>query len=145
MKTILGDSLKKYFLEHVTERSKKNFYVVTKPLKVFKKTYSASNDVIVNMIIPVGSIIYVHPSAFSQFAYATNSVYRKMRTNLAYIQSQYNMHHKKNINNSHSGHRFDFAYVNGQYVKPKYAFSMSNEQCTSGIHFFLNVNDAIRY
>lgn len=44
-----------------------------------------------------------------------------------------------------SEHNRRFTYKVGQVVKPEEAFCKSNEECASGIHFFLTLKEAIDY
>lgn len=44
-----------------------------------------------------------------------------------------------------SYHFKDFPYILGQTVKPKHGFDRSDEECSGGIHGFLDFNDAERY
>lgn len=39
----------------------------------------------------------------------------------------------------------DTRYRVGEWVKPEYAFDKSNTECASGIHFFLDVEEALRW
>lgn len=143
-KIVKGDALKAYFLEHVKQTSKSEFYKVVKPLYVFKKTYKGGNDVVVNLIIPVGAKIYAPDSA--GWTVDECSGYRKMRASKAIVHSQALRHgSRRQVDNSRSGHNYSFIYKNGAVVKPEEEFSYESSQCASGIHFFLNLADAYHY
>lgn len=155
---IKGRNLRQYFLEHVTpytgrkchrEKWKSYFWKVTTELKVFKL---ARDNRVIALVIPVGAIIYAHPSVFSS---RSNRDLRKMRANKAFVHSIYNIgkhNFGSQADSAISRHDCDFVYVEKKIVKPAIScdgdgvrFSFEPEQCAEGIHFFLNFNDAFLY
>lgn len=145
MDLILGKPLKRYFLEHVKRDDKQ--YVVTKPLHVFKKirTGGRPKSAIANLIIPVGARVNAPRSVFDDDIDAIN---RKMRASLAYTHSIHAIgRHGKDYGPLQSGHsRWDqnFRYEVDRTVEPK-SFNHSRTVCAPGIHFFLNLRDALYY
>lgn len=75
-----------------------------------------------------------------------NSLYR-MFTHLKGEQMPvgYNEKHVRPVKVAHSEHSSSFIYRIGASVKPTRPFDTSVGVCESGIHFFLNIRDALRY
>ena len=143
----------------------RNFVTVTDTLYVFKKTQNDRlscdrRQMITNLIIPVGAIIHIPYDAYT----CKESDSRKMRTNKAIVHSNVmctNMHHFGHISPSefskqklerwtqravaHSQYLNEFTYKVDHLVKPRQAFSLVTGSCESGIHFFVNVVDALKY
>lgn len=144
MNTIVGKELKKYFMEHVEVFPICGFYKVVRPLHVFKKTFSSNyNDsIITNLIIPIGAVIYVNDRAWGTKTYVET---RKMRASRALVHSSFDLIRKKRIPITYSEYCSAFQYKEGTTVVPKSEFSYESETCDSGIHFFLNLNDALVY
>jgi hypothetical protein len=127
-----------------------NFYKVTSPLSVFKKIYTKANGALIaNLIIPVGAKIYVGESFGSYQLWDNHS--RKMRASEAYVHSivtankqKYHDSKSKFIykQKGYSGHDNSFVYIVGKTIKPD-KFSHRENICDSGIHFFLDVADAL--
>lgn len=144
MKLITGLELKNYFLSHCTHTKKHNFYKVKKPLHVFKKTEGQRRaQVIVNLIIPKGAIIFASGCAFRPDPLDLSC--RKMRASEAIVHSQFRVYSKKAVDISYSMYCPSFVYKPGTKVKPVLGFGTWNQQCTDGIHFFLNLQDALEY
>lgn len=144
---VYGKELKNYFMDHVKKYDgEANFYKVQKPLHAFKKTlHNGTNSfqhcVIVNLIIPKDAIVYADSEVFSRRLYFND---RKMRASEAFVHSQHLLN-SKTVNTSYAFHE-NFKYSTGETVHPtRNAFSWDNVACEAGIHFFLNVGDALDY
>lgn len=121
---------------------------------------------IINLIIPVGATIFASDDVFGRFSDLSG---RKMRASEAIVHSivrfvvqdsdmtYYNWGgtddywtetlSEKNFvaaAEARSCHNPKFKYIPGKVVKPD-TFSNEYDQCEGGIHFFLNVRDALRY
>jgi hypothetical protein len=169
--SVRGQELRDYFMSHVKPHSDQ-FYKVVKPLHVFKvacNRHGAKNR-IVNLVIPVGAIVYAADCCFSERSALDG---RKMRASEAYVHSivKYNAdtwwpHNRHSFNEVHLysennpisfdvsrvstakvAHAFwnSFEYRTGNTVRPQKPFSMLSDQCDSGIHFFLNARDALTF
>lgn len=144
--TLTGAPLRKYFLEYATPSKEfgEGFYVVHKPLPAFKKAYNRHTGFwdrhsrIVNLVIPVGAIVYV-----KDITRSTDK--RKMRADKAYVHSIADMHSKQPRKVAHAGWAHDFVYRVGEHVIPHQPFCTVPSTCESGIHFFLNLQDALSY
>jgi hypothetical protein len=104
--------------------------VLTQPLYGFKK---AMGERIVNLTIPVGSIVHVSDEE------------AKCRTNLARVHSIWDPRNKIKVGYGTSKWDNTFLYKTNQLVVPKRDFSMRHGVCTSGIHFYLNIVDALNF
>jgi hypothetical protein len=163
---LLGKELKKYFKEHAkrirvratesswwggrgTRYEVTGFYVITKELNVFKMNYSTDGrtKVITNLTIPVGAKVYAPDFAFNEDhaddGYRCHD--RKMRASEAIVHSSATMYAQKPVAVARSGWDSSFKYAAGKTIKPRGDFDMDGDQCASGIHFFLNLQDAIEY
>lgn len=134
-----------YLKEHAEPAGGKwhsNFYRVTKELKVFKKAYSGHNSVIVNLIIPVGAIVH-----FPEIIYDNHDIdNRKMRASKAIVHSMATKFKKKELTVANSDWDCNFEYKVGKTVKPfDEKFSSTPRECEAGIHFFMQVEDALKY
>ena len=134
-----------YIREHAVPAGGKwhsNFWRITKEMKVFKKAYDNNyRQVIVNLVIPVGAIVHFPENEYNKFCINV----RKMRASKAFVHSIANLRSKKSIQLAYSNWDNNFEYVVGKTVKPKYGFNRTPEVCETGIHFFMQVEDAIRY
>lgn len=170
---VLGHDLKQYFLDHAVEDQDlgHGFYKITKPLHVFKKASSrevlgdSKANRIVNLVIPVGASVYIGAQAFDAGGDADD---RKMRASVAevfsiaqYASRGYRFHHHNWMDDdlstnfdpkmvkpaavAHSSHDPQFQYRPGKTVTPINPFDTYQDQCAAGIHFFLNLRDALRY
>ena len=145
MDIVKGMVLKDYFMSHVKKTENKNFYEVVKPLYVFKKTITTGDtfrSCITNLIIPKGTIIYCCANVFDYFNQRSD---RKMRASRAIVHSSVRIADTNKTDNTWSLQDATFIYKNGKTVNPRFGFSMKNSHCESGIHFFLNLQDAIDY
>jgi hypothetical protein len=150
----MAKGLEKHIKAHCRRTSRGatigGFYVVEKPMQVFKRiNFGKDYDkAIASMIIPVGERIYVHGEAFtsrSKTWYGTSI--RKMRCSKAYVYQIADWHGDKLLNCGFStwndwGNRGMFRYRVGRNVVPRAPFSTEFERCASGIHFFVNLEDA---
>jgi hypothetical protein len=151
---VKGRQLREYFLEHVVPLDKYGhrlltrdcFWMVTKDLRVFKST---ANSTITALTIPAGAFIFAPRAVLS----GASRDDRKMRANMAIVHSIYSTG-TSNLVGDHFGaprksassrYSYSFPYAPGETVKPVYRFGLECTQCASGIHFFLNFNDALRY
>lgn len=153
---VLGQQLKDYFLQHVTpfkrgDQIVANFWVVTKELKVFKRTAYPTS--ITALIIPVGAKIYAMAQPWQLLdeyddAFGGHQDYRKMRASSAFVHGCYERigkHRGRPISFVRSIHQFMFTYNPGAVVRPNKKFSLAKAACAPGIHFFLNFYDAYTY
>ncbi len=142
-----------------------NFWRVDKPLKVWKRTNTVDKRCIVALEIPVEAVIYC-PNLFSSYTHSMDRCVseRKMRASEAKVIQQYsymrdvspypnqpdmvlkyNCFDYEEIQNSYSLHDSTFKYHTGRNVKPTTKFDRDTVTCTSGIHFFVNLCDALYY
>lgn len=158
MKLVKGDALEKYFLEHVKiAYHGRGFYMVVKPLHGFKKTYVkvpwavsgcaalSVTSAITNLIIPKGAYVYAPAEVFWA---AGPTGCRKMRASEAQVHSNVYKSNRKEVEKHRlvvSGFSSNFRYTKGEQVVPRERFSFVADQCRSGIHFFLNLQDALDY
>jgi hypothetical protein len=99
----------------------------------FKKIRSGPNGThtIVNLIIPAGARVYVTDG--------------KCRASEAKVESMVTQHGQRAVSEGYSMWDNSYKYRVGQVQKPKYAYDRQGGQCTSGIHFFLDINDALAW
>lgn len=163
--------IRAYFNKHTKKTKHPGIFKVTKPMKVWKKTKDTSyfqGDVIVALEIPVGALVHAH--MFGYGCASDNTMnralsYRKMRTSRAKVVEQFQLgkvggtgiyklkpgnyqfsiKYYNSISESISGWSSSFKYTTGKIVKPKNKFSMDNDQCASGVHFFINLSDAMKW
>lgn len=149
MKLTTGQPLRDYFNEHVELIEKfvggsRARYRVTKPLHVFKKTHERMHDAITNLIIPVGAKVHADLDGFDELCSAD---LRKMRASEAIVVSSARVRSRKPCKTPPNS-SFDprFKYVDGTIVKPfGNPFFNGPGTCAAGIHFFLNLQDALDY
>lgn len=144
---IVGKELRRYFLEHVEPDRRQ--YVVTKPLHVFKIANTGKHGlVLVNLVIPIGARINAPKKVFTALP-EYDRAKRKMRASEAIVRSMHkcNRFHQPlgKCSVAYSGQDSTFVYRPGETVKPKEGFDEQTTVCASGIHFFLNVIDALDY
>jgi len=147
------------------------FYKVVNPLYVFKKAYTkAGYSVLINLIIPTGAIIYGHisklPQPYGKLSLQNcgkmratrakvhsiirlqdniTTVYRNFKGNDSYMSGASRLLTEKEIRTAYSGHDDYFKYEVGCTVRPKEPFDYFQGECASGIHFFLNAEQALDY
>lgn len=150
-----GYALEQHILAHCKRISRSKvtrggFCLVEKPMHVFKRIMSGKDyhKAIVNMIIPVGETIFVYDEAYKEISSFSRDN-RKMRATKAYVHSIVRKHDHKQLTCGYSDYMSwnskVFRYRVGRNVKPRLPFSMKWEQCASGIHFFVNLDDALAY
>lgn len=134
-----------YIREHAVPAGGKwhsNFWRITKEMKVFKKAYDKDySQVIVNLVIPVGAIIHFPEDNYS--AYCIDA--RKMRASKAFVHSIASKNNKESLNVAYSDWDSNFKYAVGKTVKPTSSFCSTPHQCEPGIHFFMQLEDALIY
>lgn len=143
------------YVKNNSERlGRTNFWKVVNPLKVWKRTNHVreSGKVIVALSIPVNATVFMQTDTNG-----SNTEARKMRASEAFVEKQfhvgwpfledysYSLTKYEEVQVSHSGHNWNFKYKTGEVVKPYGPFSKLEEQCASGIHFFVNLSDALAY
>lgn len=154
---VANATMQKYFEQHVVYTGSVghvrrvgvyvkhiNQYRVVAPLHVFKKTTDANRigSSITNLIIPVGAVICADAWAFEH----SGRGYRKMRASRAIVHSSYNRFTKELVPKAHSLHDTSFTYQANQLVKPTVRFDKRRaDVCSPGIHFFLDLHDALNY
>jgi hypothetical protein len=129
---------------------RQGFRKVTKPMHVFKKVNLKKNGaaaVIANLIIPVGALFYCDSELF--YWQLSNSSWfgpsRKMRASEAKVVSLVKARSQESVQLARSSYDSSFTYEPGQIVKPVDKFSREEDECSSGIHFFINLGDALDY
>lgn len=152
----------KQYIEDNCKALGNGFYKVVNDLKVWKKTAVSRGrgDCIVALLIPKHAVIYAgnleSPQLFNKYMEV-----RKMRASKAIVVKQFkipaalcrnrSMHvvlrteSLKVVDKSYSKWDYDFLYETSAVVKPYDGFSMHAEQCCSGVHFFVNLTDALMY
>ncbi|ASD50584.1 hypothetical protein FDI24_gp057 [Acidovorax phage ACP17] len=162
--SIFGASLHRFIAAHADYDRKTQLWTVRVPMKVYKKT---RDECIVELEIPAGAQIYARSRrdmASCSTPQHGESV-RKMRCSSAKVLQQwYHRWYREKASTvqgqvdgekhhwltptatSRSKHNWEFIYHNGKTVVPEGNFAPACfEQCASGIHFFVNVQDAINY
>jgi hypothetical protein len=134
------------YLDAHTKRSapSSKFREVTEPLRVFKKVrvdayYYGRGYAIANLIIPKGAFIYAGDTVGSMDRHD-----RKMRASEAKVHSIVGLDRKR-LDRACSSFAPTFVYRVGDVVRPVYGFSWEADQCESGIHFYLNLGDALNH
>lgn len=134
------------------------FWTVKNDLKVWKTTHAPDYEqAIVALRIPAGATVFAQES--DNMDYLDN---RKMRASVAFVEKQFRIGSRgigrevtphvfsweckeiREIDKSYSDN-YDFWYETGKTATPKSPFSLRREQCASGIHFFVNLTDALIY
>lgn len=134
------------------------FWTVKNDLKVWKTTHDRDlEQVIVALRIPAGATVFAQEDSNMNFM-----DHRKMRTSVAFVEKQFRIGSRiterevqphvfsweckeiREITRSCSDN-YDFWYETGKTVTPRFPFSLAREQCASGIHFFVNLYDALTY
>jgi hypothetical protein len=123
---------------------REGFHTVTAPLHVFKKIYCYTPNIqvcaaIANLVIPVGAEIFIGNYAYERWA---QSGEMKMRASEAFVHSVVRIGNLEQVSEGHAGYDNNFKYVPGTTVKPTKRFSKSEDQCSTGIHFFINLTHA---
>lgn len=116
----------------------------------YKKTYLYEKSKIGNYFIKKHEFITVlripyHTPCFVSFH---TSKFRAAKAEVIehYAYNKYTKTVKKtDIKTTASGFDCDFKYTIGKIVKPRNSFSKAQDTCSSGIHFFVSMNDAKRW
>ena len=115
------------------------FVTLKHDICVFKKTVTpdVKAEVITNLIIPAGARVFVTPG--------------KCRADRAIVFSNVTRQYKREIPSAcslrgsvTSWWSSPFTYRRGEQVLPD-CFSHSIQECAGGIHFFVDLNDALDY
>ena len=148
-----------YVKENSERLGRTNFWKVVNPLKVWKRAHKsrARGKVIVALSIPVGATVFMQ----TDVNYNAEDT-RKMRASEAFVEKQfyvgwpyleehsgaistYNLDRYEEVQASESCRASHFKYETGKIVTPEADFSTRSRQCDSGIHFFVNLRDALAY
>ena len=152
---VSGLELKAHIEKHATlttECSLGGFYTVKKEMHVFKKVLYRDSSrfwhdtcpAIANLILPVGTEFYALHMGLTEAGNA--DAYRKMRADRARVHSIVELTHPhKQQPRAYSWFNGQFLYRPGEFIVPNLPFSKQDLLCESGIHFFINVQDAIDY
>lgn len=141
-----------FLAKHAKWERSTGLWTVHTPMRVFKQTCPTrfrGAVGIVELVIPVGALIH----AKGRREYAMQS-YRKMRASEAKVIQQWDRNSYSwasreiwtPMNDSVSQHDSSFVYKNGKTVKPQGdPFYQGSGVCEAGIHFFIDLQDAINY
>jgi hypothetical protein len=145
-----------YIKQNSVTAHRKDFFKLTNDIKVRKRTNSIAQmeRCIVALLIPKGAVVYAPNN------YQGSIDCRKMRASEAIVYKQFLVGHKfhlghlpgafetefyKEVNKTVSGFDYSFQYTTGTSVVPEDGFSFNQRQCEPGIHFFVNLADAMNY
>lgn len=148
----------RYYVRKNAKKIGNGFWTVKNDLKVWKVTHAPDDErAVVALRIPVGATVFMQEDSNLDYQEA-----RKMRASAAFVEKQFRIdvigarHSVKadvfswecrgirEIPRSCSD-SYDFRYETGKTVTPRFPFSLAREQCASGIHFFVNLYDALTY
>lgn len=107
---------------------------LTQDIAVFKKVLAGdeASPVIANLIIPAGTKVHISDG--------------KCRAAKAEVVSMFRQRGKrKEVKKAYSGWTWSFIYRKGATVTPKHGFGTRLQQCEGGIHFFVDINEALDY
>jgi hypothetical protein len=138
-----NEQKREYVLQHAEPiASRPNFYLVYKDMKVFKKL---RNNVIANLIIPVGTVMYM-PEEKLLPIYGSYTLY-KMRATAAYVHSIVNAKTKRTCTEGRSLSDWRFLYKEKSFVNAEWDCSqfLVDTMCVDGIHFFVTLKEALDY
>lgn len=118
----------------------KGHFVTNVAITCYKKAYADIDsdndvDVIIKLLIPKGTKIYCldpkdkHRAASAKVIEITAF---KSAEDFGYSPGG----RRERFKSAYSKHDDTFVYTVGKKVKPKYGFSMREDECESGIHFF---------
>lgn len=115
------------------------YYPMACPEKEAFKGYKKAMDILSED--PVIVELYIPSDALRSSAGG-----RKCRCNKAIVLSITDIHKKFYYKEAHSLHDHDFIYRVGETVEPTKDFDLNRwNECSSGIHFFLNRQEAVNY
>jgi hypothetical protein len=111
------------------------------------ENYYSRADAIANLIIPVGSEIYI-----DDWKATVNPDFLKMRASQAQVHSIVRISDKKQVVFARSNYDKLFTYVNPQLVAgadkvihPGNGWAQRSGQCAGGIHFYINIDAALSH
>lgn len=137
------------YLRKHTVPSGQGFYIVRKPLHVYKQAWSGGKRAIVNLIIPEGASVYCPSpdgdSEASRKCRASNAVVRSVWRASGERLSSGRHYAWEEVDSAVSSYYNSFWYSKGAKVYPAMGFCLNPESCASGIHFFFDYVDAIHY
>ena len=119
--------------------------VLKRPICAFKKVYVGGlKEVIANLIIPEGARVAICRPEYSWTAY-------KCRADQAFVHSLHYMASRRHVPPTVKAATYwdlKFVYTVGETVRPTLPFSSRgwdkhNSTCGSGIHFFVNLSEAL--
>ena len=142
---VLEEALRTYLLAHATPKPGEPWlYTVHTPLHVFKKACTSQGweEVLINMIIPADEFLFASEKAWISDSWTIN--YRKMRASKAKVHSIVQILTHEQLSSARSNYDSYFKYRVGKSVLPA-RFTSRDVSCDPGIHFFLNVGDALNY
>ena len=142
---VLKEDLRTHLLAHATPQpNKPYFYTVHTPLHVFKKARTSQGweEVLINMIIPADEFLFASEKAWISDSWTIN--YRKMRASKAKVHSIVQILTHEQLSSARANYDPSFKYHVGKSVLPA-RFTRRDAICGPGIHFFLNVGDALNY
>lgn len=111
--------------------------------------YYRLHSAIANLIVPVGALVVVADAATAFHPYTVEDAWtrgrRKMRASRAQVHSIVRLGPRTEVTWAVSKHDMTFDYFPQKVVRPRDTFDRTQDQCSSGIHFFLNVQDALQW
>ena len=153
---VTGMRLWNLLLQFGTEYSPDNNPVVARrgfvrlhtDMPAFKKVHAegvpGAWDAIANLIIPAGAKVFADHRDLTSLWSDHGS--RKMRASRVRVHSIYTCQLKPQpAKKACAGYDRDFKYRPGRGARPQWGFSERYEQCAGGIHFFINLRDALNY
>jgi len=149
-KRLTSEQYTAYFLDHVKPLGHSNLYKVTKDIQAYKKVQWHEPDnaycgyknhkAIASLIIPKGAILH------ASLMWVSELNQRKIRANKAVVHQIHDVISDKNRLEANSDWASNFKYKVGKTVRPSGCrFYMGAGICESGIHFFLQMEDALSY
>lgn len=136
---VRGQKLKEYLNHYLREslyNTQDGFFRVVHPIPAFKLL---RDDRIANLQIPADETIYIGPDGLHPNSGIEN---RKMRASKAFVHSIVDMKTGEQKLSGVSLWEGTFVYRVGCTEQPD-RFSWQHDQCNSGIHFYLNLVDAL--
>lgn len=111
------------------KKSLGKFLIIDTPIKAYKKLAA---NFICSLEIPVGAIVY-YGGGF------------KLRASMGKVAAIWDPGRKIHCKKWFSFHDSKFNYEVGKMVHSTKPFSLVDSECQSGIHFFINLEDALTY
>jgi len=107
------------------------FYLTNTRIYGFKKLQGRR---IANLVIPQNTLLFYR-----------REYGKKIRASTAYVHSIWDPYNKKFTSEGVSLHTQFFTYEVGKWVTPTAGFDHKPLDCTSGIHFFFGLKEALEY